>query len=271
VDRAPAGGGMKVAAERTSQVDLVTEVFDRKAPTYADGYEGGSSAAHSFVIRRSRVYELLAGRQGGTLLDIGCGPGITVTDLTARKFEIYGVDISAPMIEECVRRFGHLPTAHFSIGAIERLEFPDGFFDAVIALGVVEYVDDDDVAIAEMKRVLKPGGTMIVTLPNRRSPFRFWQRTVYAGVRRLLRSMTGKRGPAEIDHREYSEAGYLTRLRAQGLMVSDVVYYNFKVVLFPFDRWFPSLTVALSRALERFGRGPLRWMGTGLIVKAEKP
>ena len=258
-------------AERTSQVDLVTEVFDRKAPTYAGGYEGDSSAAHSFVVRRSRVYELLAGRRGGVLLDIGCGPGITVADLTARGFEFYGVDISAPMIAECVRVFGRVPTAHFSVGAIERLEFPDGFFDAVIALGVVEYVEDDDVAIAEMKRVLKPGGTMIITLPNRQSPFRFWQRTGYAGVRRLLRAMTGKRGAPEIDHREYAEADYCARLKAHDLAVSDVVYYNFKVVLFPFDRWFPSLTVAVSRALERFGRGPLRWMGTGLIVKAEKP
>lgn len=260
-----------MTTNRSTQVELVTEVFDTKAPTYADGYEGSTSAAHSFVVRRARVYELLAGRPGGVLLDVGCGPGVTVADLTAKGFEFHGVDIAPVMIAECERRYGHLPSAHFSVGVIERLNFPDAFFDVVVAMGVVEYVDDDDVAIKEMARVLKPGGSIIVTLPNRHSPFRFWQRTVYSGIRRLARALSGRSAPPEISHREYSEREYRRRLEAHGLSVTETVSYNFKVVLFPFDRWFPGLTVAASAALEPLGRGPLRWLGTGFIMRADKP
>lgn len=260
-----------MSTRTNKQVDLVTEVFDAKAPTYADGYEGRSSAAHSFVVRRERVYELLADRSDGRVLDVGCGPGVMVSGLTGRHFEFYGVDISPAMIAECVRRFGDVPSAHFSVGTIERLDFPDAFFDVVLAVGLVEYVEDDDAAIREMARVLKPGGTVLVTLPNRRSPFRFWQRMVYGGARRAFRAIARRRvSRPEIDHREYVEREYVARLEANGFAVSDVVYYNFKVALFPLDRWFPRVTVATSAALEPLGRSPLRWLGTGLIVRAEK-
>jgi hypothetical protein len=48
------------------------------------------------------------------------------------------------------------------------------------------------------------------------------------------------------------------------------VYYNFKVFLEPLDRWFPHASVRVSRRLESLGRGPLRRLGTGFIVKARK-
>ena len=262
---------MRLDGGRDRQVQLVIETFDEKARTYAKGYLGDSSTAHSFGIRRQRVYELLGGRRGGKLLDVGCGPGVTVADLVSRGFEFYGVDISRGMIDQCLAEFGHSRSAHFAVGKIEQLEFPDGFFDAVLSVGVVEYVDDDDVAVREMARVLKRGGTVVVTLPNRRSPFRFWQRSVYEGLRRAVRAVAGRApAPAGMAHREYSERAYCGLLASHGLKVTDVVYYNFKVFLFPFDRWFPRMTVTLSRKLERLGRGRLRWLGTGFIVAAEK-
>ncbi len=104
-----------------SQERLVTRTFDEKAAGYADGYRGDTPTAHSFNIRMQRVYELLERGRAGKVLDIGCGPGITVEHLVKQGFEVYGVDISKGMIDECERRFGHLPAAHFSVGRIEAL------------------------------------------------------------------------------------------------------------------------------------------------------
>jgi len=214
---------------------------------------------------------MVGDRRKGRMLDVGCGPGVTADYFVKRGFDLYGVDIAPEMIRQCGETFAGVDRAHFSVGVIEKLEFPDGFFDVVTAMGVVEYIEDDARAVAEMARVTRPGGIVIVTLPNAWSPFRIWQRTVYNGFRSLARAVTGRgKAPAGIVHREYRERAYCRLLEAHGLRVADVVYYNFRVIVFPLDRLMPGVTVALSRALERFGRGPLRWLGTGLIVKAEK-
>ncbi len=261
---------MKNGAKGDSQERLVIRTFDEKADSYARGYKGDTGTAHSFNIRMQRVYELFEERKGGKVLDIGCGPGITVEHLVERGFEVYGVDISPEMINECQKEFGHLSAAHFSVGKIEAMEFPGGWFDVVLCVGVVEYVDDDLAAIKEMARVTKPGGTIIVTLPNLASPYRIWQKTVYKGLRGAVRALRRRPPAPEVAHREYSRAAYVRLLESCGLKVTDIVYYNFSLLVFPVDRLFPRLAVRLSRSLERFARSGPSWLGTGFIVRADK-
>jgi len=254
-----------------SQEPLVVKTFDEKAVTYAAGYQGGSATAHSFRIRRERAYEMAADRRGGRVLDVGCGPGLTIDYFVDRGFQFYGVDISPEMIRQCQAAFASVPAAHFSVGRIEAMEFPDATFDVVLSLGVVEYIEDDAAAVREMARVTRPGGSIIVSLPNRVSPYRFWDRTVYQSARRIGRALTG-RGPIgpEVHRREYREREYCALLESHGLRVREVVYYNFKILPFPFDRLLPSVAVSLSRASERFAHGWLRWIGTGFLVRADK-
>ena len=254
-----------------SQEPLVVKTFDEKAASYAAGYKGESATAHSFRIRRERAYEMAADKRGGNVLDVGCGPGLTINHFVDRGFEFYGVDISPEMIRQCQEAFATVPAAHFSVGRIEAMEFPEAMFDVVLSLGVVEYIEDDAAAAREMARVTKPGGSVIVSLPNRVSPYRFWDRTVYQGARRAVRAVTG-RGPIgpEVHRREYVEREYCALLESHGLRVREVVYYNFKILPFPFDRLLPSVAVSLSRASERLARGWLRWIGTGFLVRADK-
>jgi ubiquinone/menaquinone biosynthesis C-methylase UbiE len=261
---------MMPAAERNPQEDLVIETFDTKAPTYAKGYDGTSATAHSFSIRRQRVYEMVDSASG-RMLDVGCGPAVTVDHFARMQFDVYGVDIAPEMIAECERLFGDLPRVHFSVGRIEKLDFPDSFFDVVTCMGVVEYLEDDDAAWREMVRVTKPGGVVIVTLPNRYSPFNVWQRTVYRSLRATGRFVLGRGRPAvEIVHKEYVEGEMRRRVPSYGLAVRDLVYYNFRALLFPLDRLLPRFGVKVSRRLEVLCRGPLGRLGTGFIVKAEK-
>lgn len=249
------------------QEDLVVSRFDDQAQRYHGRYRETTGSGHSFRIREQRVYELFD-KSGGVVLDVGCGPGITVNHLVGQGCRFYGVDISEEMINECRREFGHLSSTRFSVGRIERTEFPNSFFDAVICMGVVEYLDDDLPAIREMARVLKPGGTLIVTLPNWASPFRMWRRWVFRPTARVLRVLF-RQGPHQgIAHREYVQGRYRRLLREHGLDPVEVVYYNFKLIPSPFDEWFPTLTVRTSEWFEWLARGPLRWLGTGFIVKA---
>lgn len=261
--------------QRQSQ-SQVTTFFDEMAEHYADAYEASTNSGYSFRIRQQRVVEMFD-QPGGKVLDVGCGPGVMVNELVRRRgCELWGIDIAPEMIRDAERRFAGEPRAHFAVGAIEKLQFPDSFFDAVVCMGVVEYIDDDVVAIREMLRVLRPGGTLIVTVPHARSPYRIWNRFVWGPVSKLLYpalARVSRRFAAlakSVHHREYRCASYSALFTANGSTVEDVVYYNMKIFPTPLDVLLRPVSIRASRYLERFGRGALRWLGTGFIVKARK-
>lgn len=243
--------------------------FNDQARRYHGRYREVTPSGHSFRIREQRIYELFD-KAGGAVLDVGCGPGITVEHLVRQGCRVHGVDLAPEMITECRRAFGHLDAAAFTVGRIEALDFPAEAFDAVICMGVVEYIDDDAAAVREMARVLKPGGIALISLPNVCSPFRLWRRLLLRPLAAILRAVAGKPPRRGMFHREYSSAGYGRLLRAHRLEPVEHVYYNFKLVPSPVDEWFPVTTVRATEPLEALARGPLRWLGTSLIVKAVK-
>ena len=89
-----------------------------------------------------------------------------------RGAHAFGIDISAPTIEQARRAFrsrSHpLRAAHADVRAIP---FQDASFDAIYSMGTIEHFDETEQAVREMARVLKPGGTAIIGVPNRHDPF----------------------------------------------------------------------------------------------------
>jgi 2-polyprenyl-3-methyl-5-hydroxy-6-metoxy-1,4-benzoquinol methylase len=102
-------------------------------------------------------------RQGGRLLDLGCGTGRLTVELAARGYDVYGVDINPDFVEiaqDKVKTRG--VSAHFMTSPAERLPFDDKFFDICIANSVLEHVTDWKKTISEVARILKPGGTVFL-------------------------------------------------------------------------------------------------------------
>ena len=249
----------------------VLKVFHTGSSRYAARYGSATPEAHSFQIRRRRVLEMIAsgGVAKGRALDVGCGPGVMVRQLLDLGYEVYGVDIAEGMIEECRKHFGNFPKAYFSIGRIEKMDFPENHFDLIVCMGVVEYLVDDNAGIKELFRVLKPGGTLIVTCPNFFSPWRRWS-SFYWGVKNVIKRAIGRPIYGEMHHREYKSGNYCRLLEQRGFRILDICYYNFKVVIEPLDRWFMKRAIALTGKLEKNCRGVLRWIGTGFIISARK-
>ena len=118
-------------------------------------------------------------RETGRYLDAGCGVGRTVTRLLDLGQEAYGIDL--PCLSVYWKRFGNDPSRFFNCDA-GRMPFPDDYFDAVISLGVIEhvgtingeatlaksYLDDRRQYAAELLRVTRPGGRIMVSCPNKR-------------------------------------------------------------------------------------------------------
>ena len=113
---------------------------------------------------RNRLKQLRAEVPGGKLLDVGCGTGFII-HLAADLFdEIHGLDITPAMMAQVNTGLGNI-TLHNA--PAEALPFPDSSFDAVTAYSFIDHLDDPAIVLAEIARVLRPGGIFYCDLiPN---------------------------------------------------------------------------------------------------------
>lgn len=95
------------------------------------------------------------------ILDVGCGTGANLLMLS-NYGEAEGVDVSEDALEFCRAR----GLDKVKLGAAEELPYEDGTFDLVTAFDVVEHMDDDLAGLKEMRRVLRPGGRVLLFVPT---------------------------------------------------------------------------------------------------------
>ena len=115
--------------------------------------------------RRALVHEALGAQPGERVLDAGCGPGFYVAEILERVGpggSVVGVDASAPMLGLAAKRSAAHENVSFHEGDVTALPVPDGEFDRVLSVQVLEYVDDIPAALAELLRVLRPGGRVVL-------------------------------------------------------------------------------------------------------------
>src|SRR5688572_22080673 len=101
------------------------------------------------------------------ILDAGCGSGVMAEKLMERGYAVWGLDFAEPMIRQARE---HCGSDQFGVGDIEHMPFPDNTFDVVVSLGVIEYLESDEQALGEIRRVLRPGGRAVIAISNGSSP-----------------------------------------------------------------------------------------------------
>lgn len=106
------------------------------------------------------VIDRLALPGAARLLDAGCGSGRTLDEL-AGYGEVAGVELQ-PEGVEAARRRGH---ADVRVAPVEAIPHPDASFDLVTCLDVIEHTPDDLRSLRELRRVTRPGGVLVVTVP----------------------------------------------------------------------------------------------------------
>ena len=116
------------------------------------------------------LLEMLTPRQGECILDVGCGTGVFSMDVLSCGARIVGLDISHPMLTRAAVKTAEYQFAGV-VGDMVSLPFPDESFDKVFSMTAIEFVADAKQAVAELNRVVRRGGTVVLTSLNSMSPW----------------------------------------------------------------------------------------------------
>lgn len=119
---------------------------------------------HAAMLRTLEPLFLRHVPRGGRVLDAGCGRSLFTEIRPDWPFQVVAADVDHDLL---VSRRAEHPQVAWAVAGADPLPFRDGSFDALFAGELVEHLPDPRPAMAEFRRVLKPGGTLILTTPNR--------------------------------------------------------------------------------------------------------
>lgn len=127
--------------------------------------------ARSIFRRKEYIMQMISGlhlTSSATVIDIGCGSGVYLEELARKGYSCTGIDASPEMIRTTRHRLSEKGIADVRLfpGDIENLPFDNMTFDLVLSVGVLGYLLDEKRAIAEVRRILKPGGYWILNVAN---------------------------------------------------------------------------------------------------------
>jgi SAM-dependent methyltransferase len=135
----------------------------------------------------------------GDWIDVGCGSGHFSRILAGQGASVLGIDGSAAMIG-AARAHPATPAPRYALETVESLAGRAPRFDGALCLSVLEYLDDPAAGFTAMAAMLKPGGFLVVSAPNRRSPLR--------ALQQRLRRLAGALGVQAFDYLDSSKQSW---------------------------------------------------------------
>jgi 2-polyprenyl-3-methyl-5-hydroxy-6-metoxy-1,4-benzoquinol methylase len=193
------------------------------------------------------------------VLDAGCGSGRTLQELADYGSEVHGIELQ-PEAVEVARSRGQ---GEVRIGRLEELPYQDAWFDLVTCLDVVEHTPDDRVALRELRRVCKPGGWLLVTVPAYPALWSLHDEANHHYRRYGRRTLRGAAG----------DAGWRVRRMTSfnSLLLAPAAAVRLAQRRRPRSRYRPEITLGpgwLNALLERPLRLEARWLARGRTLPA---
>ena len=134
--------------------------LQKQPPNLKKSWEGKFNKIQKIRIKKVQTFE-----KTGTLLDVGCGCGYFLSEAKSNSWNVYGVDICESAVSYAKNVFG----IDVFKGELKNANFPDNLFDVITFWHVLEHTTDPLGNLIEARRILKPGGLLVVATPNVRN------------------------------------------------------------------------------------------------------
>jgi SAM-dependent methyltransferase len=199
----------------------------------------------------------------------GCGVGMYVRALRQFTPHVFGIDIEPDRVADSHE---HSPLVHLAAG--ENLPYPSDYFTFILSHEVIEHVQDDASSVAEMVRVVAPGGRIVIFCPNRLYPFEthghYWRGRYYFGNTPLINYLPDALRNKLAPHvRAYT--GYNLRKLITGLPVRIInhtqIYPGYDNIV----ARHPTVGRMLRRVTYTLENTPLKIFGLSHLLVLEKP
>jgi len=142
------------------------------------------------------ILNLLSPKQDEIILDAGCGTGIFTLDILSSGSKVIGLDLSLPMLRRAEKKLKGYPF-QIVLADMLHLPFPEIFFDKVVSVTALEFIEDGKAAVDELFRVTKRGGRVVVATLNSLSPWAL-RRSAEAKKRQSIFEKAIFRSPDEL-------------------------------------------------------------------------
>lgn len=261
------------------------EYYDHSAIEYQRAHYSKTSRYAPLQYRQHYIEEMIKDQSlpaDARILDVGCGPGELALSLLRSGFDVSAVDISQSMVDMAKRSInadGFPEWDQITTGDIEDLKFGDGYFDVVVASGVLEYQREDEKSLSEMHRVLKDGGYLILNVTNKFCPNRIlgmpylWSKKwgLTRAILDFMKSQVLRKGPTNPlpFFRAHSPKAFDRTLAAAGFKKIGHNYFHFSPVPPPFSALFGVIVSPISNLMEKLSRSPFGFLGGGYIIIAK--
>ncbi|MCB9852386.1 MAG: methyltransferase domain-containing protein [Phycisphaerales bacterium] len=261
---------------------VVQQHFDGASADWMNRYTGepSSMADLDLILRRMNVHQLIrpllaAADRRLQVIDVGCGSGDVLDGLPRDVIRVTGMDFSREMTRQA--SVSHRNDT-FARGDATKLPFGFDTADIVTSLGVLEYVPNPIEAVSGIAEILRPGGHLIVSFPNRSSLFRKMLRAERAAEKSLVRlrdiiqrTDKAKAYASQYRHRQWTPAEAVTLLNRAGLIVEAMLVNTYgpwgRLGRFRIMR---KLSAGLSRRWTNPGFASKRLACT-MVIRARKP
>ncbi len=218
--------------------------------------------------RLGMILQAAGERLKGRVLENGCGVGVYLQHLAPTCGSIVGLEYDHARACQA-----HIHAPEVTNAACEQLPFPSASFDVVLSHEVLEHVTDDRRAVEEMVRVLKPGGVMVVFVPNLGYPYEthgvYWRERYYFGNIPLVHYLPSAWRHRLAPHvRAYSTSAMRKLLAGLPLEIIDqrIIFGAYDNIILRF----PKIGRALRSVLQWMEMTPLKIFGLSHFWVAKK-
>lgn len=231
-------------------------VQDYVSKLYKERYDGTGHFYHSRIVTTMLEGVILKdGKYSDKILDVGCGVGF-VSSLYP-SFDIIGIDISDGMLSNNPHKWVK--------GSAESIPFPDNSFDFVVCRSLLHHLDDPNIGLKEMYRVLKPGGKFACWDPN------------HSFLNGLFRKLFQKTDRFSHLHKSFKDNELIEMIEKARFKITDKKYIGFlayPLIGFPDIIKFP-VSITLARFLmwldEKLSKTFVKKIAWSLMIRAVKP